>query len=225
LTDAPGDYEAVNVDIQGVEVNSNETDHGNGWQALEVDAKICNLIELANGNETFLGDLELPGGKLSQIRLILGEHNTIVDKDGTEHELKASSAQESGLKIQVHQVLAEGITYKILLDFEAGRSVVKTGSDRYILKPVIRALSAEAQDGAVKGSVSPAGIVAISVFAADTLFTSASTNADGEFLIRGMETGTYKLIFDAGSDTPDIEKADVTVNIGEVTDLGEISTE
>jgi hypothetical protein len=90
---------------------------------------------------------------------------------------------------------------------------------------VIRALSAEAQDGAVKGSVSPAGIVAISVFAADTLFTSASTNADGEFLIRGMETGTYKLIFDAGSDTPDIEKADVTVNIGEVTDLGEISTE
>jgi hypothetical protein len=225
LTDAPGDYQAVNIDIQGVEVNGNEADHNNGWQALEVDPKVCNLMELANGNETFLGDLELPGGKISQIRLILGESNTIVDKDGNEHELKTPSAGESGLKIQIHQVLQEGITYKILLDFEAGRSVVKTGSDNYILKPVIRTLSTEAQDGAVKGDVSPPGIVAISVYAADTLFTSASTNADGEFLIRGMEPGTYKFVFDAGSETPDVEQSDVVVAVGEVTDLGEISME
>ena len=220
LTDAAGDYQAVNVDVQGVEINSAEGEQG--WQSLAITPKVYNLIELANGNETFLGDLELPGGRISQIRLILGDSNTVVDKDTIEHELKTPSAQQSGLKIQVHQVLAEGITYKILLDFEAGKSVVKTGSNNYILKPVIRATT-EAQDGAIKGSVSPAGVVAVSLMAADTVVTTTSTDEAGKFLIRGLDAGTYKLVFDAGSDTPDIEKADVSVSVGEVTDIGVIS--
>ncbi len=220
LTDAAGDYQAVNVDVQGVEVNTGEGEQG--WQSLAITPKVYNLIELANGNETFLGDLELPSGRISQIRLILGDSNTVVDQDTVEHELKTPSAQQSGLKIQVHQVLAEGITYKILLDFEAGKSVVKTGAQTYILKPVIRAM-AEAQDGAIKGSVAPAGIVSVSLMAADTVVTTTSTDEAGKFLIRGLDAGTYKLVFDAGADTPDVEKTDVSVAVGEVTDVGEIS--
>ena len=42
--------------------------------------------------------------------------------------LTTPSAQHSGLKLNVHAELTEGITYKILLDFDAVRSVVKTGS-------------------------------------------------------------------------------------------------
>lgn len=225
LTDAPGDYQAVNIDVQGVEVNTSETPNEKGWQALDVTPKVYNLLDLANGNETFLGDLELTGGRISQIRLVLGDNNTLVDKDGAEHSLRAPSAQDSGLKIQVHQVLAEGINYKFLLDFEAGKSIVETGSSNYILKPVIRAIT-EAQDGAIKGTVqtgSEGQTVSIGVWAADTLNTTSTSNAEGKFFIGGLAAGTYKLIFDSGSETADVEKADINVTLGEVTDLGEIS--
>ena len=224
LTDAPGDYKAVNIDVQGVEVHIGDSEDSSGWKSLHVTPKSYNLLDLANGNETFLGDLELPGGRISQIRLILGDNNTLFDEDSVEQNLTTPSGQQSGLKIQINQVLAEGITYKILLDFEAGKSIVKTGSSKYILKPVIRAIT-EAQDGAIKGVVSPAAVVAISLMAADTVVTTTSSDEAGEFLIRGLQAGTYKLVFDAGASTPDVEKTDVAVVVGEVTDVGEVSME
>ena len=219
LTDEPGDYQEVNVDVQGVEVHSNETDDDQGWQSIEITPKVYNLLDLANGNETFLGDLELPAGRLSQIRLILGDDNTVKVDDQT-HPLTTPSAQQSGLKIQMHQTLAEGVTYKITLDFEAGKSVVETGSGAYILKPVIRAMT-EAQDGVIKGSVEPAGVVAISLLDADgATVTTTSSDEEGNFLIGGLEAGTYKLVFDTPGDDPLVEKADVTVVLGEVTEVG-----
>ena len=52
LTDAQGDYEAVYVDIQGVEINA-ESDES-GWKQLEVNKGIYNLIEFTNGMDTLL---------------------------------------------------------------------------------------------------------------------------------------------------------------------------
>lgn len=219
LTDAPGDFQEVNIDIQGVEIHSSETDNERGWQSLDVTPEIYNLLDLTNGVETFLGSLELPGGKLSQIRLKLGDNNTVKVDDQT-FELKTPSGQQSGLKVQIHQILAEGITYKILLDFDAAKSVVETGNNNYSLKPVIRALT-EAQDGAIKGKLQPAQSVSISVIAGEEVVTTTTSNDEGEFLIRGLEAGTYKLVFD-GPGTVDTEKTGVVVALGEVTDLGVI---
>ena len=223
LTDDPGDFQEVNIDIQGVEIHSSENDHGQGWQAVAVTPKVVNLLELANGNETFLGDLELPGGRISQIRLKLGEANSI-KVDNETFGLSTPSAQQSGLKVQVHQVLAEGITYKIVLDFDAAKSVVENGNGDFSLKPVIRAL-AEAQDGAIKGKVDPAGQVSISVMVGDDVITTTTSDDNGEFLIRGLEPATYRLVFDAADTAPDVEKADVEVAVGAVTDVGTIAVE
>jgi hypothetical protein len=112
LTDAPGDYQEVNVDIQGVEVHVGE-DENSGWKSLAVDKGVYNLLELTNGLDTLLGEIEIPAGKISQVRLILGDENTI-KVNGEVFDLGTPSAQQSGLKLQVHQTLAEGITYKIL---------------------------------------------------------------------------------------------------------------
>lgn len=221
LTDDPGDFQEVNVDLEAVEIHSSETDNEQGWKSLEVTPRIYNLLDLVNGKETLLGDLELPGGKLSQIRLKLGENNTVKIDDVT-YPLNTPSAQQSGLKVKINKVLAEGITYKILLDFEAGKSVVKTGNNTFILKPVIRAIT-EAIDGAVEGKVDPAAVVSIAVVSGAETVTTTSSNEDGEFLIRGLEPGTYRLVFDGPGDGPFVEKADVAVKLGEITDVGVVA--
>lgn len=223
LTDDPGDFQEVNVDLQAVEIHTSEAETENGWQSLDITPKVYNLLDLTNGNETFLGDLELPGGKISQIRLKLGDDNT-VKVDDVIHPLTTPSAQQSGLKLQVHQVLSKGVTYKITLDFEAGKSVVKTGAGAYILKPVIRVIT-EAQSGAIKGTVDPAGVVEIKLMAADTLHSTTSSDDQGGFLFGGLPEGTYKMVFDAPGDNPDIEKTDVAVEVGEVTDVGVVDLE
>jgi len=220
LTDLPGDYQQVNVDIEAVEVHSSEMDDDKGWQSVPFTPNVYNLLDFTNGNDTLLGSLDLPGGRISQIRLKLGDENTVMD-DSVLHDLVTPSGQQSGVKIQINQVLVEGITYKILLDFEAGKSVVKTGSDKYLLKPVIRAMTT-AQDGAIKGSVIPPGIVAISLMAGDSTVTTTSSNEGGDFLIRGLDPGIYKLVFDVPDDTTFVEKPDVNVELGAITDVGEI---
>jgi hypothetical protein len=219
LTDDEGDYQEVNVDLQAVEVHTSNTDDEQGWQSVDITPQVYNLLEYTNGKETLLGGLELPAGKVSQIRLKLGDENN-VKVDDQVYDLATPSAHQSGLKIRINEVIGEGILYKITLDFEAGKSVVKTGNGKYILKPSIRALT-EAASGAVKGSVNPAGIVAVSLMAADTVHSTTSTNEEGKFLFGGLKTaGVYKLVFDAPGDAPVVEKTDVDVQIGVVTDVG-----
>lgn len=221
LTDAPGDFQEVNVDVQGVEIHSNELDNEKGWQSIEVTPAVYDLLELTNGEETLLGGVDLPGGRISQIRLKLGDNNTIKIDDQV-FPLSTPSSQQSGLKVQINQVLAEGITYKILLDFDAAKSVVESGTGLYSLKPLLRALT-EAQDGAIKGKLEPAASLSITVMSGEEVVTTTTSNDGGEFLIRGLEAGSYRLLFDGPGDGPAVEKADVEVVLGEVTDLGAIS--
>ena len=224
LTDAPGDYQEVNIDLQAVEIHTSETAQENGWQSLDITPGPINLLDLTNGRETLLGELELPGGKISQIRLKLGDNNTIKVNDQV-HPLSTPSAQQSGLKLQIHQVLAEGISYKILLDCDAALSVHKSGADVYTLKPVIRAIT-EAQDGAIKGTVvNPHETqVSISAFLGDATEAAATTTTDdeGNFLLRGLAAGNYRIVFDAGDGSSLVEKTGVAVDLGSVTDLGTV---
>jgi hypothetical protein len=221
LTDAPANFKEVNIDVQGVEIHSSETDHERGWQALEVTPRVVNLLNLTNGRELHLGDLELPGGRISQLRLKLGENNSVMVDDAV-YSLSTPSAQQSGLKLQIHQILAEGITYKILLDFEAGKSIVQSSATSYSLKPVIRAVM-EAKDGGIKGTISPAQVVSIAVNIDGETVSTTSSNEDGEFMVRGLEQGTYTLVFDAPGDAPLVEKTAVDVALGGLTDIGIIN--
>jgi Domain of unknown function (DUF4382) len=218
LTDAPGDYQEVNVEIEGVEIHASQTDNERGWKALDVDRRIVNLLDLTNGKDTLLGSIEIPSGKISQIRLKLGDNNSVKVGDKV-YDLKIPSGSQSGLKLQVHETFVEGVTYKILLDFDVARSIVLTGSSQYKLKPVIRTIT-EAQTGAIKGIVDPKestpAIYAIN--GSDTLGTTYS-DSTGHFLLRGIPAGTYEVHFVPNSDYDFVEKTGVNVQVGVVTDL------
>ena len=126
------------------------------------------------------------------------------------------------MKINLHADLTEGITYTILLDFDAARSIVVTGNGAYSLKPVIRALE-EAASGAIKGSVTPTdatpAIYAIS--GNDTVGTAFADEA-GMFLLRGIPAGIYTVSLVPSEAYEPVLKTDVAVSVGNVTDLGTI---
>lgn len=225
LVDSPGDYESVNIEIVDVQINAGTDEEG--FESLEnVNTGVFDLLELTGGLEAILADVQLPAGNLSQIRLILGEGNTL-GLNGDEIDLTVPSGSQSGLKLNVNMELEAGITYKLLLDFDAARSVVEAGnSGRFNLKPVIRT-SAEATSGAIRGSVQPIeSSVAYAIIGVDTV-ASSFTNDLGEFLIRGVDAGTYlvSVVPNSESGLTTVDLTDVEVSIGEVSDVGELTLE
>lgn len=222
LVDAPADYEAVNVDVQEVNVRFNadaESDDENGWQNIsDFDAQVFDLLRLVNGEEEVLVDRELPTGTLGEIRLVLGDNNTL-SMDGQSFDLTIPSGSESGLKIKLNEDLLAGITYKLILDFDAARSIVATGSGKYNLRPVIHA-SMEAQTGAIAGSINPVeeGVVVYAINGEDSV--STYTDTEGAFLLRALEANTYNLAAINATDT--VRSDGLEVVIGQVTDAGEL---
>lgn len=219
LTDSPGDYEKVNIDLQAVEVHSSSNEIG-GWVALNTNSGIYDLLTLTNGVESVIANDAYPSGRISQIRLVLGNNNSVV-VSGVEESLKVPSSAESGLKVLVNTDLVEGITYSILLDFDAATSVVKNGaSGKYSLKPVIKAIT-KAQDGAIRGMVSP-GELSVAVYAlsgTDTMSTSYAIAGESNFFLGGLRAGTYTVSFDPGKSSSYMETSieNIDVTLGKVT--------
>ncbi|WP_303918039.1 DUF4382 domain-containing protein [Draconibacterium sediminis] len=139
LTDAPAEYSKVLVDIQGLRINVNDADTTEGnWMDLELDTMgQIDLLELTDGVSIQLSDDEIPAGYLSQIRLILGENNQLVIGENDTVDMDTPSAQQSGLKVNVHDSIADGETFSMMLDFDAEKSVVDKGNGTYSLKPVL----------------------------------------------------------------------------------------
>lgn len=133
-------YEEVNIDIVKVSIHtSSDSAEASGWFDLVTNTGIYDLLDYDAGNDTLIGfDSVLNVQTISQIRLLLSDNNTIVD-GGETFDLDTPSAQTSGIKIQVHSELQAGMSYKILLDFDSEKSIVKTGNGKYKLTPSIKA--------------------------------------------------------------------------------------
>jgi len=142
LTDAPADYDAVLIDLQGLKINaSSDSTTESGWQTLTLDTMgQIDLLMLTDGNSILLTEDELPEGRINQMRMILGSNNEIV-VDGDTLDLETPSAQQSGLKFNIHADIVEGETYSMTLDFDAEKSVVENGNGSYSLKPVIKVIT------------------------------------------------------------------------------------
>ena len=193
LSDDPADYDNVIIDVRDVQINVTGDSTG-GWQSLStVNAGTYDLLRLVNDHDTLLAHSDIPTGMIHQMRLILGDNNYVV-VNGQNIPLKTPSAQESGLKFNIQQKVTSGILYKITLDFDAARSIVRTGNDKYLLKPVIRTVLS-AVGGSIKGFVLPDSVTtAIYVIQApDTVASTFSSN--GEYLIKGLAAGSYTLSF------------------------------
>jgi hypothetical protein len=74
MTDGPGPYDAVYIDLQGVEViQSNGT-----VVQLNARSRIYNLLNFSNGVDTLIASGNLYVSTVQQVRLILGTNNSVV---------------------------------------------------------------------------------------------------------------------------------------------------
>ena len=143
-TESRSNYEAVNIDIQEVSIHTSaDSSESSGWFNLDTNTGIYDLMDFAAGNDTIIAlDSIMQVQTVSQIRLVLGENNTVVE-NGETYDLDTPSAQTSGLKIQIHAELQPNVNYKVVLDFDADQSIIKTGNNKYKLQPVINATLVE----------------------------------------------------------------------------------
>lgn len=134
LTDGPGDYQQVNVDIREIRIKtSGDTAQ---WVSLNTNAGVYNLLEFQNGVDTLLASGTMSADTLKEVRFILGNNNSVM-VDSVVYSLDTPSAQESGLKIKIDQHLNLDIN-TLTLDFDAEKSILQTGNGSYKLKPVIK---------------------------------------------------------------------------------------
>ena len=159
LTDsATGKYSAIYITIDEVQVNKKDSSSsGNsGWKTVGNPMKTYNLLKLVNGVTEILGENELEAGTYHQIRLIIGktaesENNingephpdanyVVLNDDGSYVPLKIPSGYQTGVKLIHNFVVEDGGFVELVLDFEACKSVVETGSGKYILKPTIKVI-------------------------------------------------------------------------------------
>lgn len=235
LTDAPGDYEAVFVDVEdvliklesdtAVETSAETETEDEGWVSLgNVEPQRVNLLDLTGGITQLLGEAEIPAGYMHEMRLVLGDNNTVKIKD-VENEilLDTPSAQQSGLKVKVDQELNADTYYTFILDFDVDKSVVTQGNGGYSLKPVLR-LAVEENAGSIAGTVTPSTDPVLIQAQGAEVTASAYANAEGKFQLHGLEPGTYFVTITPAEGTDLVEQTinNVEVIEGEVTVLDPI---
>ena len=206
LTDAPANecYKNVYVTIDEVWIHQGDNGVGEGiWlgpYTPELSMPV-DLMTLVNGVLEQLATIDLDPGLYTQMRLMIGETlpqdsphpfpNYVVacrpDPDCqnpaecTEPELKISSGVQTGVKLVHPFEVIEGQMTELILDFDAQRSVVKTG-DKYLLKPTIKVIGTHA---VVQGTVKDADENLL-----DGATISAQTSTDEDHVVVHSTTST-----------------------------------
>lgn len=216
MTDAPGAYDSILLNVKEIEVITSV-----GKNTITVNAGPFDILAFRMGKDTLIASQDVPSGRLQEIRLVLHDEGNRVVINGMSHDLNTPSGQSSGVKIKVQEELVANVAYTLLLDFDAAKSIVLTGNGKYILKPVIRAVPTGVS-GAITGKVSPAlsNPKVYAIIGTDTLGTI--TDVNGVFWFPGVAAGTYKINIVPVVPFRDTSISNVVVSTAGVKDIGTI---
>jgi hypothetical protein len=217
LTDAPAcGYDEVNVTVSKVRVHqsSSADDNAAGWTDITLSpARKINLLNLNDPTQPnfaleSLGETPLAAGRYTQLRLVLVPNANSVVLSGpppsAEIPLDTPSGIQSGIKL-IHQFdVASGQRVDLLLDFDACKSIVKTGNGKYILKPVIKVIPfvLNGIEGFVATSlfVNQANVNNVSVSAqvnGEIVRATVPNTVTGKFFLARLVPGSYDVVIAA----------------------------
>lgn len=239
LTDAPFPVSLVDqalVTIDKIEIRSTvevenaegETENETLYTVLFEGEKVVDLLDLQNGITTDLLSMDIEAGSYDLIRMHVTSSEVIL-KDGTSFDLKIPSGSSSGLKIKIapELVVESGVESEVLLDFDVSKSFkvqgnmnTPAGIKGFMFKPVIRAMC-QKYSGIVEGKVFenetiPVAEAHVQIIVADTVYSSALTDATGSYALIGLPAGNYKMVCEKEAYTPVLVDL-VTVKARETT--------
>lgn len=221
LTDAPEDYDEVNISFTEVSAKIDST-----WHTFLGEQTTLNLLDYQNGNTFSLGSLELVPGHLIQIRLMIDTANIVVN--GVSQELTVPSGSTSGFKLNTNMDVVAGQVLDLVIDFDLGRSIVVTGPKTnptgYKLQPVFRVADIS-QTGTIEGVVGNPEMnpIAYVIQTNDTLTSTFVDTANGGFVFSFLpEFGAYKVVV-VDDESKSFTQNGVAVTGGQTTDLGTIT--
>lgn len=210
LTDAPAcGFDAVNVTVEKVRVHQSNSasDSDSGWSEIVLSpSRRINLLNLTNGVLDELGQVPLPSGKYTQLRMILADNNSatplansVKPTGSAEVALKTPSGQQSGVKTNINIDIAANKLADFILDFNACKSVVTAGnSGQYLLKPVVSVIPRyiSAVLGFVDSSLVGSG-TSVSVQQNGVVIRATAPDSAGKFLLQPVAPGSYTLVLTA----------------------------
>jgi hypothetical protein len=247
LTDGPGDFDAVNIDIQKVEVkvdkdekhkrdeNRNRLDDDKDdhlkrkddfgeWIDLNFTPKIIDVLSLRNGIETQLGTANIDAGTVRKIRITLGTKNTVV-KAGVTYDILLDNQTSNFLYIKLfddHRERGNRNDVKVWVDFDIASSIVEANR-KFYLKPVLRPFC-NANFGEIEGKILPLDAKAVVRVSNGAGFNAvALPSRDGAFKVRGLKDGTYSVTVEGLTPYKPQTINNVVVKKGEDTKLGTIT--
>ncbi len=215
LTDGPGRYDKVVLDIKSVEVvvdtskDTRKHDHSNWdtigkhgpkpdsalvWQSLQVQAGLYDVLQLRNGIDTLLASSSIVAGSVRLIRINLG-NNSSVTKDSVTYPITLPTNADAAIVLKLKGNEFEQYAQKrhrLWLDFDVQRSIIELPNQVFVLRPFLKTFVASAT-GSISGSVAPREArPVISVFnSSDSAY--AIPQQGGMFKIRGLKDGTYQV--------------------------------
>jgi Domain of unknown function (DUF4382) len=175
ITDKLSDnFQNVVISIREIRVvpagreNAADNDPGLPVVARFATPKVIDVMQLQFVQQA-LGDVVLPSGTYSQVRLILEPNpngqgqqpeNYLVLKSDltTKIPLTTPSAQQSGLKVLGPIEIKPGIINAVMIDFDPNTAIVARGNGEYNLKPtgirLVQMSDMLTQYGSISGAVS-----------------------------------------------------------------------
>lgn len=170
------DFQSVVLAISEIRVvpagheNADDNDSGLPVLAKFDTPKVVDVMELQFIQQA-LGEVVLPAGRYSQIRLILAanpngnqdpvNYLTLKSDPNTKIALTTPSGQQSGLKVLGPVEIKAGVINAVMIDFDPNTAIVKRGSsNEYNFKPtgirLIQMADVLNQFGSIIGNVSTA---------------------------------------------------------------------
>jgi hypothetical protein len=221
LTDGPGLFDQVLVDIRSVKVlvdtSKNTRNHDNDdwdrrgaddkkkdsmfvWETLNITPGVYDILKFRNGADTLLASSSITKGSIRLIKIEIGTNNSVV-KDSVVYPVKIPANANSYVLIKLRGNECEEFQVgrrRLWLDFDVTRSIVQEGNGQFFLRPFFHFFVVN-NTASISGKVGPRdGYPVVTVSnASDTAY--ALPDKEGNFKIRGLAAGTYSVYINASN--------------------------
>ncbi len=116
LKDAPASWERCMVHVKGVRLHSSTE----GWITIPINDTLIDILKLQD-TSVFLGSVNLHGGTITEVHLMLGQNNSITI-GGVTFVVSVLPGDGDDIMIKVSDALVAGANSTLVLDLDAAES-------------------------------------------------------------------------------------------------------